>query len=240
MLTARASFPVFTVLIALATSLVCAAQSGSGPAFKVLHAFNGGSQGSGLWGSLVLDNQGNLYGTTFYDSAPGEGGTAFKLTPQPDGQWLLSTLHVFGKGNDGGASTAGMIFDSVGSLYGTTGKGGTHGFGTVFKLTPTPKGWAEKVLYNFPLPGPGGCCPYGGVVRDKSGNLYGATYSAFELSPTPQGWKPTLLHNFTGLNGDGSGPQAGLILDGEGNLYGTTRYGGTSKNCGGGGMRHRV
>jgi uncharacterized repeat protein (TIGR03803 family) len=223
---------VFAVLVAFAAFPVCTAQSGVGPVFKVLHAFGGSGDGIALWGSLLLDSQGNLYGTTF-TGGPKLGGTVFELSPQADGNWKETIIAAF-NGNKGPAgSTAGLIFDPAGNLYGTTQTGGANRqFGTVFRLSPLPGGWSATVLLNFPL-FQGGCCPYGGVVMDASGNLYGATFSAFKLSPTSSGgWRPTILHNFTGLNGDGSGPFAGLILDAEGNLYGTTEHGGTSKNCG--------
>jgi hypothetical protein len=137
----RASPFVLAVIVFLAAVPRCVAQAETSIVFRVLHAFSGGNDGGGLWGSLVLDGQGNLYGTTFSGGpGPVKGGTAFKLSPQPDGQWLLSTLHAFGASTDGGVSTAGMIFDSAGNLYGTTGLGGTHFLGTVFELIPRPNG----------------------------------------------------------------------------------------------------
>lgn len=196
------------------------------PKYEVLHAFTGGMDGGGLWGSLALDANGNVYGTT--------EDTVFELTPKAGGKWNLTTLQRFHyPGNGGSFLTASVIFDASGNLYGTTESGGAYDGGVVFQLTPGPKGWKEAVLYAFPLPG-GCCCPYAGLVRGKSGNLYGVTYSAFELSRRASGWKATVLHNFTGQHGDGSGPFAGLIMDASGNLYGTTEMGGGSSRCGGG------
>jgi uncharacterized repeat protein (TIGR03803 family) len=76
--------------------------------------------------------------------------------------------------------------------------------------------------------------PYGGVVTDPVGNLYGVGGWAFELSPGSQGWREILLHSFDCQHGDGCGVLDHPILDAAGNLYGTTEHGGTSKNCGGG------
>jgi uncharacterized repeat protein (TIGR03803 family) len=200
----------------------------------VLHAFTGGKDGGGLWGSLLLDRHGNVYGTTYFGGPKMAGGTVFKLTSKANGRWSLSTLHAFGGSGDGGASTAGLIFDPAGNLYGTTRLGGSHGYGIVFQLRPVARGgWAEKVLYNFSFYGDG-CCPYAGVVMDGVGNLYGTAGSAFDLSPGRKRWTETILHSFTCQHGDGCGPFAGLILDATGNLYGTTEHGGTSKNCGSG------
>jgi uncharacterized repeat protein (TIGR03803 family) len=228
-----ASSLAHTVLVTLATLLMCSTQAGAAPVFQVLHSFGGSGDGVALWGSLLLDSRGNLYGTT-YSGGPNLGGTVFELAPQPDGSWLETVIAPFNGNTKGPAgSTAGLVFDSAGNLYGTSRSGGTTGYGTVFKLTPGSSRWVPRVLYNFPLP-TGGCCPYGGVAIDGSGNLYGATYSAFELKEVSGSWQAGVLHNFTGQNGDGSGPQAALILDSSGNLYGTTLYGGGSKNCGDG------
>lgn len=87
----------------------------------------------------------------------------------------------------------------------------------------------ESVLHSF-AGGADGRIPEAGLVRDKSGNLYGTTYrggtyddgTVFKVAPDGT---ETVLHSF-GL--DGYGPLAPLILDGKGNLYGTTFYGGTS------------
>jgi uncharacterized repeat protein (TIGR03803 family) len=97
--------------------------------------------------------------------------------------------------------------------------------------------WKEKVLYSF-QGGNDGQSPAGGVVFDKAGNLYGATYEGgstcpspgcgtiFQLSPGNGGtWTETILYEF---NGDqGSYPEGGVIADANGNLYGTTAYGGS-------------
>ena len=229
----RISPVILLIVSAAVTPLVSTPTERTRPKYEVLHAFTGGKDGGGLWGSLVLDRQGNLYGTTSASSPKG-GGTVFKLTPKANRGWTQKVLYSFCSQpscGDGGNSTAGLTFDPLGNLYGTTRLGGTKGYGVVFKLTRGSGGWAESVLYNFPLPG-GGCCPYGGVVMDQSGNLFGATYSGFELTPNSKGWSATVLHSFTGRHGDGSGPFAGPILDAAGNLYGTTELGGTSKNCG--------
>jgi len=113
--------------------------------------------------------------------------------------------------------------------------------GTVFELAREAKGsWTEKVLRSFSDNGKDGFGPYGGLIFDASGNLYGTTYyggntpdcnsntgcgTVFELTPDTSGrWKEKILHNFNGT--DGAGPYARLIFDASGNLYGTTVAGG--------------
>ena len=86
------------------------------------------------------------------------------------------------------------------------------------------------MLHSF-TGGPDGGTPFGGLVRDPAGNLYGTTQVGgagagvvFKLSRTG---KLTALHRFTGP--DGAFPEAGLVNDSAGNLYGTTTAGGADK-----------
>jgi uncharacterized repeat protein (TIGR03803 family) len=134
---------VLFAISAIATLLLCAPSAWAAPKYKVLHAFTGGKDGGGLWGSLVLDHQGNVYGTTVAGGPNGGGGTVFKLTPRANETWAETVLYGFcalSDCTDGGGSTAGLIFDSAGNLYGTTRLGGSSGFGTVFELTPQREG----------------------------------------------------------------------------------------------------
>ena len=149
---------------------------------------------------------------------------------------VYSVLYSFtGYPNDGQSSSAGLIRDSAGNLYGTTMAGGTNGAGVVFKFVPNGP---ETVLHSFAGYPNDGASPAAGLVADKNGNLYGTTSSGgannygavFELSP---GGTVTLLHSFAKYPSDGSNPVAGLIRDGKGNLYGTTQAGGS--NCPNGG-----
>jgi len=137
-------------------------------------------------------------------------------------------------GNDGAMPLDGLIIDSDGDLCGTTEGGGGGGvYGTVFRLSPGSDGWNETVLHRFGQHDQDGS-PWGSVVMDQQGNIYGtAASAAFELTPGPKGWKETILHNFTGRDGDGAAPFAGPIRDAAGNLYGTTQMGGGG-GCGGG------
>ena len=190
--------------------------------------------------ALAFGSTANLFGTTFRGGAYG-GGTVFRLSRRKMDKWKEQILYSFCPGGfpcvDGVGPYAGVIFDRSGNIYGTTTQGGhsncgeTH-CGTVFKLTPGRNGhWKEAVLYEFPDP-QNGSFPTGGVIRDKAGNLYGATVAggigpctggcgvAYKLEPRAHGkWKYSVLHKFT--QGDGWQPLGGLIFDGKGNLYGT-------------------
>jgi uncharacterized repeat protein (TIGR03803 family) len=234
----------------------CAPQTGCGTVFELtptasggwaketLHDFNGETKdGYFPTGGLTSDAAGNLYGTTVAGGRWGRG-TVFELTPKAGGGWSEKILHSFGfHYRDGRGPQGGVVFDAAGNLYGTTVTGGKwlgrNGGGTVFELTPRADGsWADKILHNFGG-GVDGFMPYGGVVLDAAGNLYGTTtwggtgsncYECgivFELVPKADGtWSEKILHNFNGNGTDGYQPEDGLILDAAGNLYGTTTYGG--------------
>jgi uncharacterized protein YceK len=156
-----------------------------------LYEFKGGSDGSGPTGPLLPDGQGGFYGTTGYISGLCVGtypgcGTVFRLTP-PSGsqtQWAHSVLYTFKGGNDGAGPGGPIALDPSGAIYGATALGGSsghdgYGWGTVFKLTPPQLGgtvWTENLLHIFKggAVGDGGL-PYGGILLDGAGVIYGAT-----------------------------------------------------------------
>jgi uncharacterized repeat protein (TIGR03803 family) len=188
------------------------------------------------YSGLTIDAAGNLYGTTqrggLYDY-----GAVFELTPNTDGGLTERVLHSFEKiqGKEGVFPYAGLIFDSLGNLYGTT-LGSNNDWGTVFELTPRAGGsWREKLVHNFFPTKQDGRDVYAGVVFDTDGNLYGATQQGgtygggkiFQLTPNAGGgWTEEVLHNFM-LGTDGFYPQSSVTLDAADNVYGTTPNGGT-------------
>jgi len=97
---------------------------------KVLHSFGAEPDGANPYALLVLDEQGNLYGTTYAGGAHGQG-TVFEVTKTG----TEKVLYSFG-GTHGANPYAALVRDTQGNLYGTTYAGGAHGQGTVFKLTP--------------------------------------------------------------------------------------------------------
>lgn len=211
-------------------------KAGGGWTEKVLHNFDdNGKDGLNPYCGLVFDSSGNLYGTTFLGGTYG-AGTVFKLTPQTGGAWTETVLHSFNpSAGDGSNPYASVILDKAGTLYGTTVKGGAYSNGTVFELAPKAGGgWPETVLHSF-NPGTGdGATPFGSLLLDKAGNLYGTTSAggayqygaAFELTETASGWTETSLHSFDDDGADGYAPFTSLISDAHGNLYGTTLFGG--------------
>ena len=141
---------------------------------------------------LIFDQAGNLYGATPYGGAHNNDGTVFRMTPNQNGGWTEHVLHRFCARTNcaDGVQPYGVIFDQAGNLYGTTLYGGAQNFGTVFQLTPNETGrWTEHVLHAF-LDMPN-AYPYGSLILDKAGNLYGTTLgdgsttfgSVFEITP---------------------------------------------------------
>jgi uncharacterized repeat protein (TIGR03803 family) len=146
---------------------------------------------------------------------------------------------------DGALPDSGLIADPAGNLYGTASAGGGitncetgFGCGLVYELSPTSKGWKETVLYTFCALAhcADGASPFGALVFDSAGNLYGTTYGqvdltgsvVFKLTPTSNGWQESVLHTFCSSSNcnDGVISRSGLVLDAAGNLYGTTFSGG--------------
>ena len=229
--------------------------NGNGTIFKltptgtetVLHLFTG-FDGAGPQSTLIADAAGNLYGTT--TSGGLNYGTVFKLTLNADGTYTHGVLHYFSGYPSDGAAPLGLIADAAGNFYGTTVQGGENacgdvGCGTVFKLTANPDGtYTETVLHHF-TGGSDGQYPFGRLIADAAGNLYGTTFygggssscllgcgTVFELQPNPDGtYSETLLHSFAGGDRDGAAPFAGLLADAAGNLYGTTSEGGDTRAC---------
>jgi uncharacterized repeat protein (TIGR03803 family) len=242
---------ILKVTIAIATiTTVFATVLAAAPKEKVLHVF-GGNDGALPESALTFDRAGNLYGTTSLGANTNNNlcgsvgcGTVFELMPTSNGGWKRRVLHAFSGGSDGAHPLGTLVFDNAGNLYGTAVRGGSHGVGVVFELSPHSGAWKETVLYTFAGLADG-AGPSAGVIFDTAGNLYGTTVgggdavgnggTVFTLTHTSGGWKESVLHSFPFLCGhqscsDGAFPEAGLMFDAKGNLYGTT-FGGGGTDC---------
>ena len=137
---------------------------------------------------VIMDSAGNLYGTTTsggnYTCDSAGCGTAYELTPNGNGTWAESKIHNFGaNAADSAVPWGPLVLDNSGNLYGTTEHGGnyqcdTGTCGTIFRLTSNGSGgWTAVKVHNFGTESSDGTNPYGGLIFDASGNLYGATYT---------------------------------------------------------------
>ena len=165
--------------------------------YSVLHKFLGATDGA-VPGALVLDANGNLYGTTARGGSTNSCfdagcGTVFELSPTSSGSWTETILHSFVGGDDGDGPEAGVIFDIAGNIYGVTYQGGgAFNLGCVFKLSPSSSGaWTETLLHSFSGAPADGENPSTALTIDSGGNLYGTTFNggalktgvAYEITP---------------------------------------------------------
>jgi uncharacterized repeat protein (TIGR03803 family) len=220
-------------------------RKGSGWVFTPIYTFSG-PDGAHPKARVIIGPDGTLYGTTYGGGGSGCNGygcgTVFNLRPPATAcksalcPWTETVLYSFQGFTDGVQPTFGdLVFDGAGNLYGTTPHGGQGDHGTVYKLTPSNGGWSETVLYRF-QGGHDGATPYGGVISDQAGNLWGTTAfggtynngTIYQLVPSGGGWTENVVYNFRGGD-DGANPYAGLIVDQFGNFYGATYgYNGTT------------
>jgi hypothetical protein len=228
------------------------AYSGCGTIFKLtpnghgswskstLYSFQGApNDGEGPGTGLVLDQAGNVYGTTAggglqcpYDEPC---GVVFRLTPSGS-QWQETILYFFTGGSDGYLPGSGLISDGHGNLFGAAAAGGQGidgGNGTVFELTPAQGGgWNFSVQYTFNYynneaegPGP--------LTMDTAGNIYGTSGgggaygsgTAYKLTASSGGWTYTTLYSFGFDGSTGFFPEGKIVLDAGGNLYSTCSQG---------------
>ncbi|MGA8099718.1 MAG: choice-of-anchor tandem repeat GloVer-containing protein, partial [Candidatus Cybelea sp.] len=214
--------------------------------YKVLHRFQGGTDGELPAAGLAVMN-GVLYGTTEYGGAAasctdiGIGcGTVFSITPSGK----ESVIYAFKgtPGNDGEVPYA-SVLPVNGLLYGTTPGGGSPGpsaclCGVIFSVTLSGK---ETVVHYF---GGGnatdGSGPYSPLIA-ANGSLYGTTSggggcprpspspcyegTVFEITPS-SGYQ--IIHAFLPNSPDGTYPSNGGLFALGGTLYGTTITGGGS------------
>jgi len=160
---------------------------------NILHRFTGGSDGWSPEAGLILDQAGNLYGTTYWggSSSCNNGcGVVFELSHATGNTWKKTTIRKL----DGTVPhpQASLVFDASGNLYGTASNGEfcPYSCGAIFELTRGGRGWwREKTLYSF-SGGRGGSYP-GPLLVDAAGNLYDGTFwggpsgdgMIFEITP---------------------------------------------------------
>ncbi len=196
----------------------------------VIQSFNG-ANGTYPEAGMILDEKGNLYGTTS-DNGAGFGGILFELTPPENGSTTWNETIIVDFRDEpalGYYPKAELLFDLSGNLYGTTSQGGEDAsYGVAFELSPPGVGqtsWTVSGLFDFsPNYHPSlGVNPVGGLAIGGGGKLYGMTMSTiFRLSAIPEQiyWKGKVLGEFSHFGGEiGAG---NLIRDESGNLYGVS------------------
>jgi len=200
--------------------------SGTGYRERILHRFGQDLNGALPYG-LVSAGNGHFYGVTQL-SWPRGCGTIFRLDRAGSG-YSFTTIYKF-DGTESCAPGALPTIDPAGNIYGTTKGGGKYGFGTVFKLSRSPSGYVETLLYSFRGKGDAND-PTGSVVEDARGDVFGTTMgsnahygagSAFELVKSSRGYAERIIKVFSQRDGV---PFDGLAIDKSGALYGTLEAG---------------
>ena len=225
---------------------------------SIVYKFRGGADGAFPATELLLDESGNLYGT-----ARGGGiakpecaflsgcGVVFKI----DRHGEESIVYSFKGGADGFGVASGLIRDEAGNFYGTTVAGGDSNpvctgdgppgtCGTVYKID---RHGNHSVLHTF-TGGADGYAPYGGLLRDWWGDLYGTASNGGDTSSSfcnttvsdlggalgcgvvfkiDRAGKFSVVHSFEGKDG-GPFPDGWLATDFAGNIYGITGNGGSA------------
>lgn len=224
----------FTFLTTLSISILSLAIPSSASAARysltTLASFDG-ENGKTPNGSLILDSNGNLYGSTKFGGKPdgnGNGyGTVFKIEA---GTGQIITLAKFDP-NYGVNPYGGVIADTVGNLYGTTHQYGNvglgFGFGTVYKIEAGTGTLSTLATFRNSLEA---ATPGATVLSGIDGNLYGTTLdggsrdsgATFKVDLATN--TLTVLAKFNGENG--RDPEGSLIVDTQGLFYGTTSKGG--------------
>jgi hypothetical protein len=237
----------------------------AGGVYKDLHDFGGtvtnsggieGPDGVSPIAGVTLDSAGNIFGTTLAGGPnnvnQAGGGIVWEITVAGGYKDVHdfggTVINASGKKGPDGVEPAGLAFDKVGNLYGTTDFGGPNGAvrgsGIAWEITVAGK---YKDLHDFGgtvtiasgKRGQDGGTPFGGVALDASGNLYG-TADFGGANAGGMVWEITTvgvykdLHDFGGkvTNADGKGgldglqPWSGVKFDAAGNMYGTTDNGG--------------
>lgn len=226
---------------------------GAAPKMKQLYKFCqfGGqscTDGKNPVGNIVVDKNGNIWGTTMAGGGASSPGTVFKLVPTADGPWAETTVYSFcaaANCADGLTPTTGLAVDTSGNFYGTTSTGGLAfrkcpdtGCGVLFRLTAN--GSSETTLYSF-------CklakCADGGVpagvVLDLNNNIYGGTSlggdkhngNFYKLSGTTM----TDMYDIKCVNdvcGNGINPSGSMLLNANDDLFGNLLNGGRNGDGG--------
>ena len=241
----RSGSELFSAVVKAIVTLLLFGACATAQTFTVLHSFTGGADGASPYSGLVMDQGGNLYGTTSSGSLG--YGNVFRLMNK-NSSWVIQTLYGFqgSSHNHDGANPMARITLRNGIVYGTTQAGGmtgcadNAGCGIVFRLRPPLSicrtvscAWTETILYRFNGGSDGGN-PVGDLVFDQAGNVYGSTSGGGSASCDYRPSDPcgvvyllssagseNVLYQLPGGSG-GSYPEAGVTFDSAGDLLGTT------------------
>jgi len=180
--------------------------------------------------------------TTTTSGGDSNNGAVVQFRRKLPGKWADSVLYSFGgTANGDGSQPVGITIrrevDEASPLLVSAASGGASGNGAFVELTPNSSGGplTESFIYSFAGP-PDGANPWGAVVSDTAGNVYGTTedggtYSTgtvYRMAPKATSFIESVLYSFGGGSSDAGHPLSSLIIDSKGGLYGTGEDGGSA------------
>jgi uncharacterized repeat protein (TIGR03803 family) len=179
---------------------------------------------------LIQGTNGMLFGTVHSDSGIAAPGGIFTIATNGSGYLVLHpfTTNIYDGQNPDGR----LVQANDGLFYGTTVKGGTNDYGSVFKMNADGTGFV--LLHSFAgFPGDGQW-PSDRLIQGTDGNLYGITLlggtnnegTVFKISTDGQTY--SVLYSFVTRTSDGQLPLGKLVKGSDGLLYGTTVQGGSN------------
>ena len=193
---------------------IAKSRGGYANAPTVLVSFDG-PDGLIPYSGLIIDVNGNLFGTTYIGGAAYVGGgadgsgTVYEVAKTAIGYANALTVLASFNGPDGAILYGDLITDANGNLFGTTYAGGRFGYGTVFEIAKTAHGYASTPTTLVSFNGFDGALPSAGLIVDANGNLFGTTSqggatfggptslgygTVFEIAKTVRGYAKTPHH----------------------------------------------
>jgi hypothetical protein len=230
-----------TVRIFLLLILASFAANAFGQTLTTLYDFGAFRNDSRAPGSgVIIDSNGNLFGTTGFGGSDLNGGTVFELSPPavPGDPWTETVLRRFRGAPDGKIPLGRLVMTSNDMLFGTALRGGVNDLGVAYMMAPPSKPgvWKEKVIHDFGTVPDDVVSPDLGLFVAPEG-FYGVdqggannTGAVYLLTPSAHGtYTQNILYSFQGFGSpDGALPSGELTRDSNGNFYGVTGLGGVN------------
>jgi uncharacterized repeat protein (TIGR03803 family) len=192
--------------------------------FLTFLQFAGGSPSLSPDSGLIQDSDGFYYGTTLFGGNNGDG-TVYKFAV--GGGFFV--LHGFGAAGDGEFPTGGLVLGPDGAYYGVCEEGGSHNYGTVYRIVPNV-GYSQIYSFTSMADGraPQGLASAGGYLYGTT--TYGGPANAGTIFKITTGGVLTTVHYFAAT--EGYYPGGILTLENDGKIYGTTQYGASASGGG--------
>ncbi len=184
-----------------------------------------GANGANPNGSLILANDGKLYGMTLNGGSNGVG-VIFSFDPISSTILKLQDFNI----TDGGTPYGSLVQAKDGKFYGMTFGGGSAGTGVIFSFDPLTGTYTKlKDLDDLSQ----GVKPYGSLLQASDGKLYGMTWTGGSLHSNQYDTGGGVMFSFNPSTGvyiklvdfSNGRPYGSLIQAKNGKLYGMNHAG---------------